>query len=228
MSSKRSKRRAKARKREQRKRIYLIGGIVAAAALVVGIVAIATGSGANTAQAVSQERLELDPMIGPPDAPVELVEYGAYSCHACQGWHEAGIVDNILAEYEGLVNFTFRDFPVISPRYDQWAAEMAQCVLDQDEDIFWQFHDALYTTHYFNSSEGELFDVAESLGADRAELRECSNSERHKSTVDFDAQRARQAGARGTPTFTVNGLTVQGGPEAIVAAIEAELSGLGR
>lgn len=227
MSSKRSKRRAKARKRQQRQQLYIIGGIVVAAALVIGIVALSNG-GTGAAQAVSEERLELDPWLGPDDAPVELIEYGAYSCHACQGWHEAGIVENILEQYDGLVRFTFRDFPVISPRYDQWAAEMAQCVLDQDEEVFWLFHDALYTTHYFNSSEGELFDVAEELGADRAALRECSNQEVHQQTVQFDANRARQVGARGTPTFTVNGLTVQGGPEAIVAAIDAQLAELGR
>ncbi len=227
MASKRSKRRAKAHRKQQNQRVMLIGGAVAAIAILISVVVVTTGGSGNVPE-IAQERLDLDPLLGPADAPVQLVEYGAYSCHACQGWHEAGIIEGIVAQYDGLVNFTFRDFPVISPRYDQWAAEMAQCVLDQDEDLFWQFHDALYTTHYANSSGPDLFDMAESLGADRTALRQCSEQEVHRQTVAYDLQRAREAGARGTPTFTVNGLTVQGGPDALVAAIDAALTEIGR
>ena len=51
----------------------------------------------------------------------------------------------LSAEYPDQVNFTFRDYPVISPVYDLMAAKVAQCVLDQDQELFWAFHDALYT-----------------------------------------------------------------------------------
>ena len=89
-------------------------------------------------------RLELDPILGDPDAPVTLIEYGAYGCHACKYWHEEGIVEALLEEFEGQVNFVYRDIPIIVPPYSQMAAEIAQCALDQGNEQFWTMHDAIY------------------------------------------------------------------------------------
>ena len=95
--------------------------------------------------AETMSRLELDPILGNPDAPVTLIEYGAYGCHACKFWHEEGIVETLLEEFGGQVNFVYRDLPIIVPPYSQRAAEVAQCALDQGNEQFWTMHDAIFT-----------------------------------------------------------------------------------
>ena len=104
--------------------------------LVLGIVgAVFVAATSNRSHGIQAEagnaRFDYDPVLGDPAAPVTIIEYGAYGCSACRAWHRAGIIEQVLAEFPGQVRFVFRDFPVIVPAYDQMAAEVAQCALDQ-------------------------------------------------------------------------------------------------
>ena len=112
-------------------------------------------------------RYELDPILGDPDAPVTLIEYGAYGCHACKYWHEQRIVEGLLEEFEGKVNFVYRDIPIIVPPYSQTAAEIAQCALDQGNEQFWTMHDAIYTrAEQGRSSADDLLQLGAEVGLD--------------------------------------------------------------
>lgn len=225
-SSKSRRRSERARQREiqKRNRLILIG---AGAALLIGAAAfliISGGGGAARAEAPPQERLDRDPLLGESDGPVLLVEYGAYSCSSCRQWHQAGVIEGILAQFPGQVQFVFRDFPVITPTYDRLAAQAAQCTLDQGDDAFWAFHDAMYTTNYMTARTAADFGlVADSLGLDGDAVRECTDSQTHEETVLYDLERGYTLGLRGTPSFLVNGRQVLGGPDAIVQAIIQEL-----
>lgn len=173
---------------------------------------------------VDEARLQRDPVLGNPDAPVTIVQYGAYSCFQCQFLHESGIIERVLMTYEGQVNFVFRDFPFVTPAYDQMAAELSQCVLDQGQDLFWVFHDLLYTEYFANTSQDTLIDVAVAVGGDEASLNACMRSNMHAETVQYDAEQGLALGVRGTPTLYVNDQVVFSPTEAnIVAAVEAAL-----
>ena len=69
-------------------------------------------------------RYELDPVLGDPDAPVTLVEFGAYGCHACKHWHEEGIVEALLEEFEGRVNLSIAIFPSSSRPTARWRLKL--------------------------------------------------------------------------------------------------------
>jgi protein-disulfide isomerase len=170
-------------------------------------------------------RAEHDPILGNPDAPVTIIEYGAYACPSCKAWHEAEIIEQILEEYPDQVKFIFRDFPVISPNYDRMAAELAQCVLDQSQDQFWAFHDALYTIARPTSSEADLIEIARMVGVDTAALQSCADSDIHVATVEYDFQRGIQMGLPGTPSFLVNGQSIfNASPQMLRSIIESELA----
>jgi len=149
-------------------------------------------------------RYELDPVLGNPDAPVTIIEYGAYGCPDCKRLHESGFLDDVLEEFDGQVNLVYRDAPIINPAYDQMAAEIAQCALDQGNDAFWTFHDVLYTIARLGSSTSDdLIEMGRQAGLDADALRECYEAGTHVDTVRFDANRASEAGVRGTPTFFI-------------------------
>lgn len=180
---------------------------------------------------VDSTRLVLDPMIGNPDAPVTLVEFGAYSCPSCEAWHEAGVVDQLLAIYGDDIRFVFRDLPIISPEYDRMAAELAQCAFDQDlagdadGTLFWAFHDALFRQTAPGDSLDTLISVGEGVGLDGAALRTCKEAGTHTRTLDYDEARARRLGVRGTPVFLVNDQIVYNpAPEVLGEAIDEALA----
>ena len=154
-------------------------------------------------------RYELDPILGDPEAPVSLIEYGAYGCHACKYWHEEGIVEALLEEFAGQVNFVYRDIPIIVPPYSQMAAEIAQCALDQGNSQFWTMHDVLYTeADQGRASADELLQLGGAAGLDADALRACYEAGTHVATVGYDHDRGAALGIRSTPTFVIGGAPV--------------------
>ncbi len=173
-------------------------------------------------------RLELDPILGDPDAPVTLIEYGAYGCHACRYWHEEGIVEALLEEFGGQVNFVYRDIPIIVPPYSQRAAEVAQCALDQGNEQFWTMHDAIYVqADQGVASAEDLIRLGGAAGLDETALRSCYESGAHVATVRYDHDRGAALGIRSTPAFVIGGRPLDGAnPDSLRAALQAELDKL--
>lgn len=194
--------------------------LVVAAALFL----ILSNSG-EAAPEVVDERLTLDPVLGDPNAPVTIVEYGAYGCTACQAWHRAGIIEQLLVEYPGQVRFVYRDFPVIAPSYSRMVARTAQCALDQGNDAFWNFHNAIFMLADARSSQEDLIELGALVGLDVGALQTCVDNNTHVATVQFDEDRGRDLGLPGTPAFLVNGQHLYyASPDALRAAIEQALA----
>lgn len=205
--SKKTQRAATRRKKEQQKKRQNLIMSVVALVVVVGVVALVIGSGGgiSPAPAVAQDRLDLDPVLGDPDAPVTIIKYASYGCDACRAWHNAGVVDDILVEFAGQVRFVQRDLPIIYPSYDQMTAEMAQCALDQGNEQFWLFYDALYSRSDTGDSQDDVLRLAGQAGLDAGALESCYEADTHRATVQYDRERGAALGLRSTPTFIVDG-----------------------
>ncbi len=221
--SKQSRQQRTERKKTKRQQTILLS--VGAVALIGFILLILTSHAAPSASSVSQARLDLDPVLGDPAAPVTLIEYGAYSCPGCRSWHQAGIVSQILADYPGQVRFIFRDFPVINPTYDTLAAPAAQCALDQEETLFWDLHNTLYSTEYrTRTTIDDFVALGESIGLEKDSYAACLQSRADLPVVEYDRNRATRLGLRGTPSFLVNDQIIyNASPEALRAAIDQAL-----
>jgi len=170
-------------------------------------------------------RYELDPILGDPAAPVTLIEYGAYGCHACKYWHEEGIVEALLEEFGGQVNFVYRDIPIIVPPYSQMAAEIAQCAFDQGNDQFWTMHDVIYTqAEQGRASADELLQLGADAGLEADALRKCYEAGTHVATVRYDHDRGAALGIRSTPTFVIGGAPVANAdPDLLRQLLQEEL-----
>jgi protein-disulfide isomerase len=224
VSNRRTKGRERASKRRQTRGQNQIITILGAVVIGVALVAVILANRGGAAPVVAQSRLQLDPVLGNPDAPVTIVEYGAYACPACRYWHQSGIVKQILDQYPDKVRFIFRDFPVISPAYDHMAAELAQCALDQGQNQFWTLHNALYEQVQLRASQDDIILAAKALGIDAGALRACANAGTHKSTVDYDLNRAQALGLPGTPSFLVNEQRIfDASPDTLRQAIQKAL-----
>jgi protein-disulfide isomerase len=185
-------------KRMKRIRVLGILGIV----IIVGA-ALFFWRNVGTVPAGEAAALAIPNRIGPENAPVQIVEFGDFGCPACRAWHNAGIQEQLLADFGDQISFQFRHFPVITRQSPQ-AAEAAQCAAEQD--AFWQFHDYIYEqTAEGALSQSDLQSYAAALGLDQTAFNSCLESGRFREQVQQDQRAAQDAGARGTPTFLING-----------------------
>ena len=159
---------------------------------------------------------------GPADAPVRIVEFGDFGCPSCRAWHNAGIKEQLQADFGDQISFEFRHFPVIT-RQSPKAAEAGQCAAEQG--AFWEYHDYIYE----QAPQGrlgisDLKSYAAAIGLDQAAFVSCLDSGKYESYVLRDQQAAINAGARGTPTFFINGQQVSFSYQGLSTAIQQALN----
>jgi protein-disulfide isomerase len=177
---------------------------------------------------VAQARLDDNPSLGAADAPVTLTELGDFTCSACRSWHQAGVLNQILSRYDGLLRVEWRDFPIITTDSPK-AAQAGQCAHDQGQ--FWAYLDRVYRepgSSYSNGSPDKLrFYAQDVVDLDVEQFNACLDSNEHQMTVQYDLDFARGLGLRGTPSFLVNGAPVIGAnPELLIQTIEAALASI--
>ena len=177
----------------------------------------------NIGPVPAREAASVEPnRIGPENAPVQIVEYGDFGCHACRAWHNAGIKDQLLADFGDQISIEFRHFPVITRQSPQ-AAEAAQCAAEQG--AFWQYHDYIYEWTLEGAlSRDDLQFYAEAIELDQEAFNSCLDSGRFQDVVEQDLRAAQKAGARGTPTFLINGQEAFPSYQSMSATIEDILS----
>lgn len=140
--------------------------------------------------------------LGPEDAPVKLVIFSDFECPYCRRFNVGLDELREREEYRERVQVVFRHYPLrsIHPQA-QKAAEASICAGDQD--LFWEYHDALWTDQ--NLGLETLEQHARLIGLDTEAFAECLNSGRHYQQVQDDFATARDLGLDGTPAVFANG-----------------------
>ena len=162
---------------------------------------------------------EEDHQLGPPDAPVQLVEYGDYQCPFCV--QALPGLKRILSTYEDRVLFVFRHFPLVSQHSHAWRAALAAEAAGA-QNRFWAMHDHLLA-HEHDLSDDELRAHARALGLDMTAYERDIQDPALAERVRSDALSGLHSGVLGTPTFFVNGRRLEGGfrSDELTTAIEA-------
>lgn len=205
--NKMSKRAQRQAARAQAKRMQQIryGGL----GLIVVIAIVGIVMWRNASAVPLDDLVETTPPLldGSESAPIRIVEYGDLGCSACRSWHNAGVKEQLKQAYGDQVAFEYRHFPVVTANSPD-AAEAAQCAAEQD--AFWPLHDYIYEQlpPYPPLDRNSLKEYATAVGLDRPAFDSCLDSRKYESYVFNDAQAARSAGARGTPTFVIDGQVV--------------------
>ncbi|MDX1991551.1 MAG: thioredoxin domain-containing protein [bacterium] len=140
-------------------------------------------------------------VLGDPNAPVTLVEFADFFCPVCQGYKST--VDRFIEEYvaTGQAKFEYRFLPTRASQSSTFAAQIAECVAEEDESRFWEAYDVM-----FNYASGAGQDdrigqhVADRLGMDYADLLDCASSATQYQT---DQRLANQLEITGTPGIRV-------------------------
>ena len=145
------------------------------------------------------------PVLGNPNAPLILVEFGDYQCHFCNVYFqdtEHKIIKNYVNT--GKVKILFKDFIIIGPD-SLSAAHMAHCAGEQGK--FWEYHDILYNNWNGENngwaSKQNLLKFANEIDLDMEKLVDCDRNNKYKSIIESSNNDARMLGITGTPAFFV-------------------------
>ncbi len=220
------------------KDILLPASILVAALLVAGALVYNVGARsippqqANVVSTFSDKDLiGGNVVLGDPNAPVALVEFGDYQCPFC-GRFFSDVEPKLRDEYikTRKVKMVFRDFAFLGDESAN-AAMASQCAAEQKK--FWEYHDGLYTAEILDGKErnGNLNDtffkaLASSLGLDGNRFGSCLASKKYEKEITKDYNDGLAAGVTGTPTTFINGKAISGAApyEQIKAAIDEALT----
>ena len=145
------------------------------------------------------------PILGNPNAPITMVEFGDYQCTFCSKFfHETE--NPIITNYvkTGKVKILFKDY-IILGQDSMNAANAAHCANDQKS--FWKYHSMLY-----NNWAGEdtgwadlahLHEFANTLGLDMDVFSTCMSDLKWNELVNLSSIDGQKLGVSGTPTFFV-------------------------
>ncbi|OGH68182.1 MAG: hypothetical protein A3C15_00980 [Candidatus Magasanikbacteria bacterium RIFCSPHIGHO2_02_FULL_50_9b] len=147
------------------------------------------------------------PMRGAPDGAITIVQFGDFQCPFSA--KEFPIIRPIMENASRIgIKFVYRDFPLIDIHPDAFkAAEASHCA--QEQGRYWAYHDQLFLNQT-DLSEAALKKYAESVGLDVAKFEVCLKSGTYQAQVARDLQDGLALGVRGTPTFFINGLKIEG------------------
>jgi protein-disulfide isomerase len=177
-------------------------GLLVVATGLLALVASCSGRGGSVASPDQRVTVELGdaPTRGPADAPVVIVEFGDFQCPYC-GEMEP-VVQRLLTDYDGLILFAFKQFPIAYHSHAALAAEASLAANAQG--AFWPYHDALYA-HQDALTRADLEAYATDLGLDLDAFRAALDEGTYTAAVAADYRQGEAVGVAGTPAFYING-----------------------
>jgi protein-disulfide isomerase len=162
-----------------------------------------------------------NPVLGPADAPVTVVEFSDFQCPACG--HAFPTIKRLMQQYNGKVRLVFHDFPLPMHPQAPKAAEAAACAREQGK--FWEMHDRMFANQQ-KLAISDLKAAASELGMDAAKFGSCLDSGMYAVQVQNNVAEGRKYGVSATPTFFINGRMLSGSAayQTFSSIIDEELS----
>ena len=149
---------------------------------------------------------ENDHVRGNMEAEVVLIEYADFQCPYCARAHKA--LTSLQQEHGERVTLVYRHLPLTDLHpFAQPAAEAAEAAGAQGK--FWEMHDALFENQGM-LDEDALPAIAANLQLDAERFRSEFEGGVHRGRVEAAVEEAHALGAKGTPTFFINGERYQG------------------
>lgn len=147
-----------------------------------------------------------DHVLGPPNAELDLIQYGSYACPQCHAVHE--VIEGLRSRFGDRMRYVFRHLPVAGNEDAMRASELAEYSA-HTTGRFWEIHEALmergpaFTEEDFQQV-GKDFNLHPEDAAHEPAFAAA------QSRVREDIESAQHSGVRMTPTFFINGRRYRG------------------
>lgn len=186
-----------------------------------------TGGAAGAAAAdndstVYSVPVDHQPVEGPNDAPVTVVEFIDYQCPFCRRVETTR--ELLLKKYGSQVRFVIRHNPLPFHPQALLAARLAIDAFKQKGNpAFWATHRRLLQSE--DLDETKLLEIADSLKLDHDRAKRVIEASAYQDILDGDAALALALKASGTPHFFINGIRLSGAQplDSFTQVIDAQL-----
>src|SRR6266581_3268001 len=145
-----------------------------------------------------------NPLRGPKDAPVTIVEFSDFQCPYCAGLQST--LDQVLKAFPKEVNLVYKQFPLNIHQYARQAAVASMAAHQQGK--FWQLHDKMFQ-NFTAISEENIKKWAKEVGLNMGDFEKSMQSGALETMVQKDLADGAAARVLGTPTLFINGKRVQ-------------------
>jgi len=163
------------------------------------------------------------PSRGSADALITIVEFGDFQCPFCDRARRT--LAELRDRYGDRIRFVYFHRPLPFHEHAELAAEAANEAYVQGGDTaFYRMYELLYDAQR-TLDDDTIARVAGEVGLDMTRFQAAIESRVHRPTIDADNTLGERIGARGTPTFFINGIRLVGAQpvEAFTAVIDREL-----
>jgi protein-disulfide isomerase len=157
---------------------------------------------------------------GAKNAKVTIVQISDFQCPFCS--RVEGTMKEIEKAYPGTVKIVWKDNALPFHQNAMPAAEACRAAGEQGK--FWQMHEKLFANQKA-LDRASLEKYAQELGLNMARFKADMESKKYAAQVKAETEAGNKVGARGTPTFFVNGRILVGAQpvDAFKAKIDEEL-----
>lgn len=145
----------------------------------------------------------LNPVRGPVDAPVSIIEFSDFQCPYCAGVQAT--LNRVLEAFPNDVRLVFKQYPLNIHQYAQRAAVASLAAQQQGK--FWEMHDKMFQ-NFTAINEENLNAWARELGLDMVQFEQAMQTGQYDAMVRKDMADGAAARVLGTPTLFVNGRRV--------------------
>lgn len=163
------------------------------------------------------------PMLGPPTAPIMIIEFSDYECPFCKRAEPA--MEQVLNTYKDKIKFVYRHYPLPFHQHARPASEAALCANAQGK--YWEYHKKVFASA--SLTEDTLKQIGKDVGLDAAKFDTCLKNHEMAKEIDKDLEDGQSVGVNGTPAFFINGRMLSGAQpfEKFKEIIDSELAGAG-
>ncbi len=162
------------------------------------------------------------PVRGNPNAKVTVINFDDLECPYCARMHEQLFPDT-LNRYKDQVRFIYKDDPLVEIHpWAMHAAVDANCLAEQNGDVYWKYVDYLHSHgQEINGADRDIhksFDALDRVAKDEANVGKLDTAKidaciakQDETKVKESRQEAETLGIDGTPAVFVEGERVNGG-----------------
>jgi protein-disulfide isomerase len=190
---------------------WVLGGVLAVAA--VGGFFLSRSSSAAEHAKVVKPASAVGPnrgvLVGDPNAPVTITEYGDFQCPVCRELHQLWQPTLEQLIQQGKVKFEFVGLEYLDQGTTESLRSAAAGVCAADAEKFTDYYNALYDGQARSENSGfltndQLVKFGTSAGITDPAFASCVRSGKYTGWVTRNTEAASQRGVTGTPTVLLN------------------------
>lgn len=200
----------------QEAKILLGLGVMTLIVIVAGVFFLGKStSSSNSSTKVDSQVLgiltqEDSHKIASGGAKLNVVEFADFQCPACASARP--VMEKILVDYQGRINFVYRHFPLPQHKNAMAAAQAAEAAGEQGK--FWQMYDKLYENQEEWSESDKAKEIfiryAQDLSLNMEKFQKSMESNQFVDKVKRDQNDGYALGVNSTPTFFIGDEKIPG------------------